>query len=795
MKINATLKPLTAAIISCMTAMPSAAMAEGRENFEIEEIITIGSRAKGRSVVDTPVPVDIVSMETLTNQVGQTDLSQLLQYTVPSFNSNRQAGADESDLVDVATLRGLGPDQTLVLVNGKRRHSSPIINIFGSRGRGSAGVDLNAIPVAAIKTVEVLRDGAAAQYGSDAIAGVINIVLKDTEGLTGTVSSGTFKEGDGTTNMVSVNYGHSFSSGGFLNVSAEWLDRESTDRSRSEDFNSDSIYYSGKIGTSETNNNNIFFNSEAPLGDNGTFYAFGGLNSRDGEGSLWLRGPQSPGTVGNDNSGDMYPLGYEPSIGVDIEDESLTLGYRFSKNEWDYDFSATYGKSNVDYETRDSLNVSLAALNLLNTGLAISPTVFDAGSLEYSQKTFNFDTTRFFSDWLSGGVNIALGLEYREEDFKIGAGEEGSYLDYDGDGGGDGGVQGFIGYRPSDETDDSRTSYGAYLDVEWHLSDRLMIATALRGEDFEDFGNTVNGKVAARYNLSDTLTLRGSTSTGFRAPSLQQGNFNRIITAEVVDGVFQEAGIFNNGGAIAQAAGIPPLVEETSVSFGLGMTWQPNDDITVTLDAYQVSVDDRIVLTGSFSDEDFVGTPLADVGAVRAQFFANAVNTKTKGIDLTTTHIMEIWSGRLNTVLSLNVNKTELDSVNVPAGLEDLEEVFFDNREESFLETANPKTKASLMFNFSKGPWNVNLRTAYFGDVEIIPWTYESAFKYSPKMSTDLSIGYDFSDDITLTVGGSNILDEYPDEQGEGAETGSRWDAVQMGFNGAYYYTRISAAF
>ena len=764
------------------TAGETAGETEGQVP-EFGDVIEVASRTTDRSRTDTPVPVDVLPIERIATESGQLDLGQLLQFVAPSFNSNRQSGSDGSDHVDAATLRGLGPDQVLVLVNGKRRHTSSLVYIFGSRARGNVGTDLNTIPVAAIERIEILRDGAAAQYGSDAIAGVINIVLKKQAGVDAVVSGGGYTEGDGENQQVAVNYGLEVGEGGTLNLTGEFLTRGETDRSSPGEPRT--------IGDADTENLTFFYNLDLPAGERGTFYGHGGYNQRDGLAGAWYRGGVGSDDIPSRNSEQMYPDGFVPDIGTDIEDLSAAFGYRTLAGAWAVDASTSYGSNRMEYIISRTLNASIATLNG-----GISPTRFDAGGFEFGQHTTNLDFSRYFTDRLHG-VGVATGLEYRRETYEIFAGEPGSYADFDGPGGGNAGSQGFPGFQPVDEVDADRDSVAAYVDVEMQASEKLLVTAAVRGEHYSDFGDTVTGKVSFGYRLDD-VRLRGSASTGFRAPSLHQRFFSSTFT-DFIAGEAADVKLAPNDGELARLVGIPKLDEETSRNYSLGFTWVPSAAHELTADVYQIDIDDRIVLTGGFTTDDpDIGHIIAAQNLAEARFFTNAIDTRTRGLDLTWTHRREAWGGNLYPLVAGNWNETDVRRVKTAPGLAGKEDVYFNTRERLFVEGSAPEWKGAFGGDWRIGRWSTGLRLTYFGDVVSGTWTQiddptAPPQRYDPVLSTDVHVGFDLTDSIRLVVGGVNVFDEVPTEQDPNeTENGARWENVQMGFNGAGYFARIS---
>lgn len=765
--------------------------------LNLSGVEVVGTRSLNRSATETPVAIDIIPIAEVINSVGQVDINQLLQFAAPSFNSNRQSGADGSDHIDPATLRGLGPDQTLVLINGKRRHQSSLVNIFGTRGRGNTGTDLNTIPAAAIERIEILRDGAAAQYGSDAIAGVINIVLKSTVNeFTGNVLGGvrkakfrTDKDFDGETLQLSGNYGMPLNNGGFVNITTDYQRRGKTNRPA--DPNVYDIYRE-QFGDAESDNFSAFVNSKINISENMHAYAFGGFNQRLTDAYAWTRSPDS-----ERNIPEIYPNGFNPRIQSVISDRSMSAGIKGKLGEWDVDVNNTFGSNRLHYYVAGTLNASL---------LAKSPTRFDAGGFQLSQNTTGIHFTRFFPQSLSG-VSVAFGSEYRIDNYQIFAGEEGSYRNY---GlvdtvvngllqqidvlGRPGGSQGFPGFQPADVTDEYRTNLAAYLDTEIDFTDNFMVGAALRAERYSDFGNTVTGKLAARYEVSKKFAFRASASTGFRAPSLPQIYFSSTFT-DFVSGVPVDKIIAPNNSPITRVLGIPQLKEETSVNASVGFTTKPFLGFSATVDAYFVGIKDRVVLTGAFEDTDpDIGAELQALGVGAAQFFTNAVDTRTMGVDIVLSYSRRLGAGRLQATFAGNINNMTVEKIKTNVKLAGKEDIYFGNREKLFLLASAPPTKMNLTFDYKINRFNTNLRFVHFAKVELEDWL-GTLDVYDPRLTTDLSIGYALTNNLTLTIGGANIFNAYPTTQDTETETGGLWDAVQMGFSGAFYFTRLGFKF
>jgi iron complex outermembrane receptor protein len=633
--------------------------------FEMQTVL-VGTRRLGRVKTETTAPVDVISLAT-TQPTARMDLTSILNYAAPSFNYNKQSGSDGADHVDLATLRGLGPDQTLVLINGKRRHQTSFIAVFGTRGRGNSGTDLNAIPISSIDRIEILRDGASAQYGSDAIAGVINIILKKSTGVvTGNLGYSAYydpefntafenglghylydKKFDGRTKTAGVNYGLTVGhKGGLLNLSFDYLNASKTFRQvldTTDPVNRAEAMiinpYRRANGDASLETVGAQYNLEIPLQGSTRIYSFGGYNSKASDAYAftrnWSARPERfptdangdiilvPGIMFGSADGDTY---FNPHIQTNIRDVAGAIGIRgVNKNGWNWDLSNTTGLNRFHFFGDKTFNASLGA----------TQTHFDDGGFSFLQSTSNLN----FSKELSGiaqGFNLAMGAEHRYERYTIFAGEEASYKNYDPAKAT--GSQGFPGYQPGDEVNAHRNSFAAYVDAELDATDKLLLNGAIRVESYNDFGFTHNYKFATRYKATPRLNLRGSISTGFRAPSLQQINFSSTFTT-VQSGTIAEVKIAPNYSPITQAAGIEELKQERSVNAGVGFTYNPFNGFNITIDGYWVQIKDRVVLSGQFdaTDPDIDPDLAAQMNALNvslAQFFANAVNTTNKGIDI-----------------------------------------------------------------------------------------------------------------------------------------------------------------
>ena len=775
--------------LSLTPAASAQTQAQAADPVVVDKVNIVGTRRANASATDTVVPVDFIPLSKAAEQGGQFDLAQTLQYISPSFNSTRQTGADGADLVDSAALRGLGSDQTLVLVNGKRKHTSALVNLFGARNRGNTGTDLNTIPLLAIDSVQVLRDGAAAQYGSDAIAGVIDIALKKRPGCEAVLGYGQYSAGDGKNYLASAYCGLQMNNGSVTGITAEFLDRGRSNRAEAGNPRI--------IGDTKAQNLTLYVNGELPIIGADKLYYTLGYQTRDASSAAFARGGIGSDDIPSRNSAAMYPKGFVPFINGDVEDRFVTVGYKRQFGDWNADFSQTYGYNKLAYNISNTLNASIANKDLLAGGKGISASAFNAGGFSFGQLTTNADVNRFFPTVMNG-MNVAFGAEYRRENYQIFAGELGSYVDADGVGnGGNAGSQGFPGFQPSDATSKNRNSVAGYVDIETDITPRLKLATALRGERFSDFGSTVTGKIAASFKATDQFLVRASTSSGFRAPSLQQVYFSSTFT-DFISGVPLDVVLAPNGGAIANAAGIPKLKEEKSKSFTLGATWNPSKALAVTADIYQIDIKDRIVLSGRFDANNYpaLGASLSALGVGQAQFFVNSVNTRTKGIDLTVAHKADLGASKVGAFLAFNYSKTSVTGIKAPKSLAGFEDVLLSERERLFIENGGPRMKATLGLDYGRGPWESNLKIIHFGAQTLGTFSGTEGgvpnARYAPKTSADLSLTYAFDKNTKVTLGGTNIFNVKPTKQDANeTDNGFIYDSVQFGLNGAGYFVRL----
>ncbi|OCA68426.1 outer membrane receptor protein [Chryseobacterium artocarpi] len=786
---------------------------------KIEEVSITGSRNKKRTVVNTPVPIDIIDIKQVSQSTGQVEVNQLLQFSAPSFNSNKQSGSDGADAVDPATLRGLGPDQTLLLLNGKRYHQSSLINLFGTKGRGNTGYDMNTIPIGAIKRVEVLRDGAAAQYGSDAIAGVINVILNDRDkGFEGNVFSGMnlFKSPgnndivsdhkiDGTTFDFSGNLGTKIGSkGGFGNFTAEFITKDYAIRNANPAiYNDPDPAPRQRFGDAKAQNVYFFGNIELPLSDGLKFYSRQGFSHRNTKAYAWTRTANA-----NGNIPEIYPMGFDPIEDTSITDFTFDNGLKFKVADWDVDFYNAFGNNRFTYDITNTINATLGVK---------SPTRFYAGGHSLLQNTTGFNAVKQFK--VLEGLNIAFGSEFRYEKFEILKGEEGSYAMYDINGNivtpdtpdyllvtnplapsddnkRPGGSQGFPGY--STNIAKNRNNFAAYVDTELDITKNWMISVAGRFENYNDFGSTLNGKFATRYAITPQLAFRGSVSTGFRAPSLAQKYYSQQFT-NFQGGKLVTIQLASNDSDLANRVGIAQLKQETSINGSAGFTFNTGK-FTATIDGYYINVKNRIVLTGNFSRDDLPKDVQNDYPYIdQVQFFANAINTRTKGVDVILSYNENLGSGKLTATLAGNYNDMEITKVNTSDQLKGMENTYLSPRERGFILASAPKTKVNLNLNYKINKFNANLQLVRFDKVTLIG--YDDAEQvYNAKVTTDISFGYEFSKSFNLTLGSKNIFNRYPTLQTTqvttgNTESGGIFDPVQMGFAGRQVFARLNFKF
>lgn len=784
----------------------------------VEDIIVTGTRAVGRTRLDTIAPVDVVSGEVLTRQGTGTELAAGLSAQAPSISFPRPAITDGSDHVRPATLRGLAPDQTLVLVNGVRGHVAALVNVNGNIGRGSTAFDLNTIPTVALGSVEVLRDGASAQYGADAIAGVINLRLREARsggGLTVnygvydtdyTTARGDHSRSDGKQMSVAGWVGLPLLGEGFLTLSGELQKRDPTNRS---DYAAASAVNGGgtttvlgRFGDPETETGTIWYNAAVPLSGGWEAYSFGGYQHRYSEAAATARPFNDARNVAA-----IYPNGFTPVIGATIDDYNLYGGLRGEAAGFDWDFSVGYGRNALDYEVLNSLNASYGAA---------SQTRFRAGDLGYDQLTLAADATRQIDAGLYEPLNLAVGVEYRRESFELGAGEPTSYNR--GPLTAAQGSQGFPGFQPSNEVDVSRNNWSVFADLEGRFTEQFTVGAAVRYEDYSDFGDNLNGKLSARFDASDSFAVRGAISTGFKAPALQQQFFSYTstnLTATTAGVQLIEAGTFRVDAPIAVALGAKPLKPETSTNFSAGFILR-GGGFELTVDAYRIDIQDRIVysenLGGSGSragqsaaQAAAINTFLtANFGISAARFFLNGVDTTTSGVDVVSRYRWDADAyGRFDFTLAGNFNQTEVTrqapqpTIAIPgASLATSPGFLFDRSNLLSFEEGTPEEKFLGSVDWSLGPWGATAKVTYYDSVLVA--NNSATLDYSTGYATliDLEGRYDIGRGVALAVGVNNLTDEYPNfaPTSVNGATGSVGfpSYSPYGFNGRFLYGRVS---
>jgi iron complex outermembrane receptor protein len=782
------------------------------EAADVDEVVVTGTRAAGRSRLETTSPVDVISNEALERQ-GSTELAQGLSMLAPSISFSRPSITDGTDTVRPATLRGLAPDQTLVLLNGTRRHTSALVNVNGSIGRGSAAVDLNAIPTSAIERVEILREGASAQYGSDAIAGVINLRLREArEGGSATATLGQYftefttaragrrSEEDGRTVTVSGWQGLPLGDEGFLTISGEFRDRDPTSRGDLDPrLSPRPARITSRYGDPEVTDITGYFNAGLPLDNGFELYGFGGYQHREASSAA------TPRTFNNPNNDPaVYPDGFLPLIEPTVNDYTLAGGVRGDVAGFSADLNLVYGRNEIDYRVENSINGSL---------VPNSPTSFDAGGLEYDQFVLGLDLVRTVEVGLFEPLNVAFGAEGRRESYAIRAGELASYVFQPGRPGAGPGSQGFIGFRPSNQVDVDRSSFGLYLDLEAQVTEQFNVTGAARYENYSDFGSTTTGKLAARYDITDVFALRGAVSTGFRAPALQQSFFtSTAINFIVIGGVSTptEVATLPATTSIAASLGARPLEPEESVNYSLGFVMDAGP-FELTIDAYRIEVTDRIVLS-----ENLLGSPTGNATAQAifgllnppgsnnpisgARFFINGVDTETQGLDIVARYRLGYSdTGRLDFTLAANLNKTEVAAVPaIPSNVAIPNPPPLFNRINVLtFEEGTPREKGSFSTELTDGPVGFTVRMQYYADT-LLPFSNTDPnfdVHTGDKTLTDVEGRYSFTQKLQLALGANNVFDAYPDFTApfintNGALAFSNYSP--FGFNGRFLYARLT---
>jgi iron complex outermembrane receptor protein len=803
MKIWRSLAPISFVTV-CLTFSGAAqgANADPAHVRTLDEIVVTGTRVQGRTALDSPVPIDVLGREDLRRSAAiPGELGEALDTLLPSAFMARDSNSDLADVVRTVQLRGLDPAHTLVLVNGKRRHNISIV-------RGAA-VDLNNIPVRSIERIEVLRDGAAAQYGSDAIAGVINIILNQADeggSLAATYGSHVTHFAptdeditDGETFLVAANRGFKLADNGYLNLTAEYRDRNSTNRAGAPDeipfFENQTPPNLARIGEknfragdSAFTDFNSMFNAGIELSGATRLYSFGSLSYREAEGLNFYRYPDSSANVQA-----IYPSGFIPITDATQLDYSATAGAKgLAGNGWNWDASVNFGGNDFDFDITNSVNASLGSA---------SPTRFAVAEYSYKNLILNLDLSKPLAvDWLSNPLNVAYGIEFRHEMYATSAGDEPSYTAGPlAPEGAPIGVQGSAGLRPEDTVDESRDEVGVYLDLESEVTDRLLLGAAARMEHYSDFGETLDGKLSARFAVTPQFAVRGSAATGFRAPSLTQSYFKGGTTDFDTSSLRLVANSFLPAtDPIARLLGAKELEPEESLSYSVGFAFHAGAGLVISLDAYQIDIEDRIVLSdtiGGPAVTDYIADNLGILNISTVRFFTNAVETRTRGADLVLDYTFPEM-GRSSLTLNLSASHAETDVEDVadnPVVLDDLGATLISEGSVSGIERSRPRTKLVLSGNWMIEQLALLVRASHFGSTE-----HNTPFgqqKHSAEWLLDVDIEYAVSDRLRVAVGGNNVFDNYPDRTvyGNSYFGNLPYDVVApIDMNGAYYYARAS---
>ncbi|WP_397399683.1 TonB-dependent receptor plug domain-containing protein [Phenylobacterium sp.] len=816
---------LLAAVSAASLTAGTASAQSGQTSAEVEEVVVTGTRTEGRTRLESIAPVDVIGQDAL-SKVGVTELNQALSIALPSFNFPRPGLADGTDTIRPATLRGLSPDQTLVLVNSKRRHSAALVNVNGTIGRGSSAVDLNTIPSGIVQSIEVLRDGASAQYGSDAIAGVLNLRLREARsggnitatygarittvstlvaptpnGANFTVADkAKYDRTDGDTVNVGGWIGLPLGEDGFLTLSGEYLDQAKTIRT-APDWRQQYTLVSGAFdpreatfdrynawyGEPDIAQYTAFANAGYDLSDTTKLYGWASFQNRDSTSAGFFRR-----SLDDRNITSIYPNGFLPLINPEVKDFSSGGGVTWKLGEWDMDTSLVYGSNSMDFTIRDTLNRSIGPS---------SKTVFDAGGFDYNQLVANFSGVRTFEAGLAKPLNVAVGIELRREGYKINAGEPDSYRN-----GGvllngaptPSGAQVFPGFRPENEVDKDRTSVGVYLDLEANITEQLLMSAAVRGESYSDFGETVTGKLAARYDVSDSFALRGSIQNGFRAPSLQQQFFTATST-NFINGVPFDITTFPATNSVAAALGAKPLDAEKSTNYAVGAVVQLGP-VNLTVDAYRIEVRDRIVLSENLTQANVRAflQSRGFVGIGGGRFFINGVNTTTEGVDIIANYkVTSDDLGSLGLTLAANFNSTKVKKVPKTAQLAALTPapVLFDRINVLTFEKGSPESKVTGSADWNRGPFGATLRATRYGEV-LSPGTAAAQdLVLKPRTVVDMEARWTINETVKVSVGADNVFDAYPTKTPFALNTTSNTpfsNYAPFGRSGRYVYGRVA---
>lgn len=793
------------------------AMAVGAPSEELTEVVVTGSRGQPRTVLSNPTAIDVIGGQEIERMAAGMQLRDVLTQLVPSFQSTTVGSSSFNSLTRPAGLRGLSGVHVLVLVNGKRRHNSSIIDFnSGATSAGGNPVDLDLIPASAIERIEVLRDGASAQYGSDAVAGVINVILRnDSSGGRASVDAGERygRDGsghDGRTIQASVSRGFAVGGDGALTLS---LDAKSADPTVRNTDVPGSFYFplAGNVpdpreltvnrrtylgGLPEVDEVKLAQTFVLPVGS-GEFYSDGTVAWREARVGQAGRKPNT-----NQNIVEIFPDGFTPFYTLDETDFQLTAGLRRPVGAWSADFSTTFGRNAVDNGASNTLNASLGPA---------SPTEFETFSSEFDQWTTNIDLTRRFDTAGGGGLQVSLGGEFRQEGYEtqpidVASYANGGYFYRSGPLSGrpaQVGAQGAIVVTPADAADVSRDVFAAYVDFAWDVSERFLVTAAGRFEEYDDSsGSVLSGKLSARYELTDAFAVRAAVSNGFRAPSLAQQAFAQTSTSiNLVGGVYVPVltKVVKTGSPIANALGAEPLDPEKSRNYSLGFTFAPRENLSLAVDAYHIDLDDRITLTGLLSGAGVRNILIANgfSGDQSVRFFTNAVDTRTRGVDVVATHTARFERfGTLRSTLAFNRNKTDIRAIAPnPRQLAGLGLTLFDRRTQGWF-TESPETKLILGLDWTLGRWGVRLQETRYDGFRLLDNATANDQSFGAKWIADLEVSFAPTESVSVAIGAYNLFDEYPDRTTVANTIGlSPYGAGPFGHYGGYYYGRVALKF
>lgn len=791
----------------------------GRESASEDVVIVTGTRTRDRTAFDSAVPVDVIGGDTLRSANGAGDIGDAIEAVVPSFNLPLLSAVGSADNIRAPRLRGMYPDQVLVLINGKRRHHSAVLLNEGNYAAGTSPIDFNAIPMNAIERIEVLRDGAGAQYGSDAIAGVINVVLKDGSG-DGEISAsyGAFRTQfeptqreitDGETAQLAADYGFDLGGEGFLRVGVSYRDRQPTNRSGFDQVASfedsrnfavpglvGAINFASGQGAAEEWNG--YFNGEVPMGG-AEAYAFGTISLRDTSGTAFYRYPYGSAGLRDENAATtIFPRGYLPRTTAENNDYAVVAGVQASGKDLDWDLSARYARNDFDFGSENTLNPSLGEA---------SPTSFKTALFELDQVSLNFDAVQRVPIMaFASPLNVAFGTEYRWEGWSSTPGSAAAYQA--------GpiasnaiGAQGGLVLRPQDAADLDRSVFAAYADLEADVTQSLLLAAAIRYENYSDFGDAITGKIAARYTVLDNLNVRASVSTSVRAPTLAQQGFGGTDQSFSSSGTLQlvDRRILPSTSPVSRALGARELEQETSTNYSAGLSFRPVDKLTITLDAYRIDVDDRIQLSqqiNSAAVRSFIQTTFGLTNIDRVQFFTNVSATKTEGFDAVATYTTALADGDLDLTAAYNYGRTTFEGKDpLPPELAAIDPTInlFTISGLTVFDSA-PLSRGIFTADWSNSDWALRVAATRFGRMTrpSRDATRNRRHEWEGDWSIDLEAEYTFDNGFSLAAGGNNVLDAYPEQvfPADNYFGSLPYDfTVPLGYNGAYYYLKARYAF